>query len=114
MKEFRVDGSIGELSVGALGNASPVKASVDHSIGEVYVDLRGEWQNDSEIYVGSSIGECRVNLPSEQIGVDLRGGSVTIGESDLRRVRTRGAAPEGAPVLRLTARHTIGELRFTD
>ncbi|NIM00382.1 MAG: hypothetical protein GTN89_05625 [Acidobacteria bacterium] len=114
MKEFNVDGSIGELSVRGLGNASPANAHVDHSIGEVFVDLRGAWQNDSEIYVGSSIGECRVNLPSEGVGVVLRGGSVTLGESDTRRARSRGAAPEGAPVLQITARHTIGELRFTE
>ena len=114
MTQFKVDGSIGELTIRRLGNASPASARIDHSIGEVYVDLRGAWQNDSDVFVSSSIGECRVNLPSDRIGVELIGGSVTLGEADTRGARRRGEAPAGAPVIRLTARHTLGELRLTD
>jgi len=114
MTRFEVNGSIGELRVRRLGNASPAQAHVDHSIGAIYVDLRGAWQNDSDVFVGSSIGECRINLPAERIGLELIGGSVTIGESNTRRARGRGEAPAGAPVVRLTARHTLGELRLTD
>ena len=114
MTRFKIDGSIGELSVRRLGNASPARAHVDHSIGELDVDLRGDWQNDADVFVGSSIGECRVNLPAERIGLELIGGSVTLGESDTRRARGRAEVPAGAPVVRLTARHTLGELRLTD
>jgi hypothetical protein len=114
MTNFKVDGSIGELEIRQLGNASPANARIDHSIGEVYVDLRGAWENDSEVYIRSSIGECRINLPSDRVGVELIGGSVTLGESDTRRARGRGEVPAGAPVIRLTARHSLGELRLTD
>ena len=114
MTKFKVDGSIGELKIQRLGNASPASARIDHSIGEVYVDLRGAWENDSEVYIGSSIGECRINLPSDRVGVELIGGSVTLGESDTRSARGRGEVPAGAPVIRLTARHSLGELRLSD
>lgn len=114
MTKFKIDGSIGELHVRRLGNASPESVRIDHSIGEVYVDLRGAWQNDSDVFVSSSIGECHVNLPSDRIDLELIGGSVTFGESDTRGARGRAEAPEGAPVVRLTVRHTLGELRLTD
>jgi hypothetical protein len=114
MTQFAVDASIGELRIRRLGNASPASVRVDHSIGAIYVDLKGDWQNDSDVYVGSSIGECRVNLPSDEFGLELIGGSVTLGESDTQRARGRGEASAGAPVIRLTARHTLGELRLTD
>jgi hypothetical protein len=114
MASFELDASIGEVRVRRLGNASPASARVDHSIGEISVDLRGAWQNDSDVFVASSIGECRINLPSDRIGLELIGARVTLGESDSRRAHTRGEIPEGAPLIRLTARHTLGELRLTD
>ena len=114
MTRFEVNGSIGELRVRRLGNASPARVRVNHSIGELYVDLRGAWQNDSDVFIASSIGECRVNLPSERIGLELIGASIRFGESDTRRARRRGEVPADAPVVRLTVRHTLGELRLTD
>ncbi len=114
MTRFEIDGSIGELSVRRLGNASPAHVRVDHSIGELYVDLRGAWQNDSDVFVDSSIGECRVNLPAEGIGLELIGTSIMIGESDTRKARRRGEVPADAPVVRLRASHSLGELRLTD
>ncbi len=114
MTRFEIDGSIGELRIRLLGNASPAHVRVDHSIGALYVDLRGAWQNDSDIFVNSIIGECHVNLPAEGIGFELIGASITFGESDTRSVRRRGEVPAGAPVVRLRASHSLGELRLTD
>ncbi len=114
MTRFEIDGSIGELSVRRLGNASPANARIDHSIGELYVDLRGAWKNDSDVFVDSGIGECRVNLPAETIGLELIGTSLMIGESDTRKARGRDEVPAGAPVVRLRASHSLGELRLTD
>jgi len=114
MTTFKVDGSIGELNIRRLGNASPASAHVNHSIGELVVDLNGAWENDAEVFVDSSIGECRVNLPAEQYGVELIGASVTLGEANTQRARGRGEAPAGAPRVRLRVRHSLGELRLTD
>ena len=114
MTRFEIDGSIGELRIRLLGNASPAHVRIDHSIGALYVDLRGAWQNDSDVFVDSSIGKCHVDLPAEGIGLELVGASITFGESDTRGARRRGEVPVGAPVVRLRVSHSLGELRLTD
>lgn len=114
MTRFEIDGSIGKLYVRRLGNASPATARVSQRIGELYVDLRGSWQADSEVIVNSNIGDCRVQLPPNGIGLELLRASIRLGESDTRKARRRAEVPAGAPVVRLRVSHSLGELRLTD
>jgi len=113
MKSFDVRGSIGELTIGSLGNASPASVDVGHSIGEVSVSLAGAWQNDSTVSVRSRIGECRIRVPDHGIGLDWKGAIVMLGEANTRRAREREEVPDGAPVVHLEASHSLGELRLT-
>jgi hypothetical protein len=113
MKNFDVRGSIGELRIRSLGNASPATVSVSHSIGELDVSLAGTWQNDSTVSIRSTIGECRIGVPDRGIGFELIGAPVTLGESNTRRARGRDEVPEDAPVVKLEASQRIGELILT-
>ena len=114
LEEIRLRSSIGEVNVKRLGNASPRNVFLQHSIGEVRYDLRGEWLNDSEIDVACGIGECSVRLPGNDVAVELIRAGVTIGEEDTGDVRRRGPAPAGAPTLRVGVSGTIGEVRVSD
>ena len=112
MQRLFLEASVGELRVHQIGNASPRTVEVEHSIGEIFVDLDGEWRNDSDITVQSSIGQCTVGMPSEDIRLDVRSVSTTIGESATAAASRRNAAPESAPTVSLTVSHSIGEVRF--
>jgi len=113
MTRFALNGSIGETRVSMLGNASPAEVLIRHRIGELSVDLDGAWLNDSMVVLRSSIGGFRIGLPSQEIGFELLGASVGIGESNTRRARDRPEPPPGAPVVRLKANQSLGELRLT-
>lgn len=114
LDRFRLDGSIGETQISRLGNASPKDVSVDYNIGEVTLDLRGTWVQDSDIEASLNIGELSVYLPDEDAAaVELERADVSIGDKDLR-LFDRAPAPEGAPTLRLALSGTIGELSVAD
>jgi hypothetical protein len=112
MQRLILDASIGEVRVSRIGNASPRTVEVDHSIGEIFVDLDGAWKNDSNITVQSSIGQCTIGMPPEDIRLDVRNVSTTIGESATAAASRRDVAPEAAPTVSLTVSHSIGEVRF--
>lgn len=104
-----VQSSVGSVELRSLGNASPAEVVVDHSIGELYVDLTGAWQRDATVDVDYRIGECRVRLPRTARTVIARS-SVTIGEKAVDRTREE-ELPADAPTLTLSLSGSIGELR---
>lgn len=113
LERFRLEGSLGETRIRGLGQASPRRALVGHSIGELRVDLSGAWLQDAEVSVESSLGELWVGGIPAGVNVDLQHAGVAIGESDLRALRRREPAPDGSPTLSLSLDHGIGELRVS-
>ena len=109
MESFRADASVGNLEVRGLGDASPRSVEVGHSLGELFLDLKGAWQEDAEIDVDFGIGECRLWLP-EDVHVDIERASVSIGEASIDRPGS-AAVPEDAPTLTLSMSGSIGEVR---
>ena len=57
------------------------------SSGELFVDLKGAWQDDVEVDVDFSMGEVRVWLP-ENVRVNVERASVGVGESSIDRPRS--------------------------
>lgn len=118
MDHFRVEGATGETKVEQLGNASPASVYVSHDIGELVVDLSGEWNRDAdeviEIDVKSGIGECVVRVPeTARIEYEKRGW--LLGDFNTRDIRD---LPQNEnvelPTLKIGATLRIGELRFRD
>jgi hypothetical protein len=110
MERFKLESSVGELTVRQLGNASPRTVQVSHHIGEFSLDLRGAWQEDAEVDVSLNIGEFDLRLP-HNMRVKLEGGRVVIGD---RRVDLRDEEdlPEDAPTMTLRAQGKIGEIKI--
>ena len=113
MTSFELNGSIGESRIANLGNASPAEVKIRHRIGEIRVDLDGAWRNDARVTIRSSIGGFQVGLPDEGVGFELLRASIGIGESNTSRAGDRPEAPAGAPVVRLDASQSLGELLLT-
>ncbi len=107
MQSFRTESSMGSVELRSLGDASPAKVDVDHSMGEVFVDLQGTWQGDVQVDVGFSMGECRVWLP-EGVRVEIDRASVGLGESSIDEPRNADL-PEDAPTLTLRVSGSMGE-----
>lgn len=103
-----LEASMGALEVRDVGNASPLVVKVDHSMGELLVDLEGPWRNDSEITVGFGMGECKLWLPQD-VKVDVARASVSMGERDLD-IATGDDLPADAMTLTLDLRGSMGEL----
>lgn len=111
LERFAIDASVGETELGWLGNASPARVELSHSVGEMSVDLRGAWQRDAVVDVDVGIGECRVKVPDDvHVKVDRSG----VGVGEMHGLGRRDPAPEGAPTLRLRLRGSIGEIRVDD
>jgi hypothetical protein len=111
MERFTVDGSMGAIGITRLGNASPSVVDVEHSMGELTVDLRGSWARDATVDARCGMGECSIRLPRD-IPVDLASASVTMGGKNVGRMMRPEDAEPGSPVLHLSARASMGELRI--
>lgn len=108
MASFTVDGSMGEVELRGLGDASPRDVRVDHGMGAMLVDLSGAWRNDADVRVEFSMGECKVWLPQENVNIEVDRASVSMGE---KRVNL-GDRPKipGAPTIALNLSGSMGEL----
>lgn len=111
MERFKLDASMGELQVRGLGNASPGEVSVEHSMGEMRLDLRGDWITDSNVQASCSMGECRVTVPRD-VAVELDRAHVSLGEKQVLGLRNLPASGEGVPTLHLSVSQSMGELRI--
>ena len=106
VETLRLRKSIGDFQVSRLGNASPSFVEISQRIGEVNVDLYGEWRNDAEISLRNGFGELNVEVPRD-VRIDVRGG-VAIGERNIDR--SQRELPAGTPHLDLRLQGAIGEV----
>ena len=108
-KRLEVEGSMGELVLEGLGNASPGELRLESSFGSTRVDLEGAWRNDAEVAIEHHFGECVVRTP-ETAAISLEQVEMSMGERTIRGLdRLREARP-GEPTLHLSVRGRAGEL----
>lgn len=109
MDGFRVDGSMGNLEIRGLGQASPNMVDVKQGMGELFLDLQGDWRRDAKIKARFSMGECKIWLP-EKARIDLHRASVSMGES--KAAKAQGEIPASWPTLTIDASGSMGELHI--
>lgn len=102
MDNLRIDFTQGGGALEGLGNASPRTLDVAFSMGGGYVDLRGQWQNDSEVEIEQSMGGVSVNLPNDVVIRGLKG----------RETAEPGEGEEKLPIIRISTSSSMGELEF--
>lgn len=112
MESFQLDSSMGSLEVRSLGEASPRLVQVEHGMGELLVDLEGQWRRDSEIDISFSMGECRLWLPKDA-RIEIARASMGFGEKRIDSY-DRSGLPADAPLLTLTLSGSMGEMRVED
>jgi hypothetical protein len=70
----------GGLSVGRIGNASPREVEINHRMGGMDVDLRGNWLCDSDVRVSNMMGGGKISVP-DNVRVEWTGDVTAPGES---------------------------------
>ena len=63
LERLRVQTSMGGSAVMMVGNASPADLDFDYSMGGLVVDLSGDWRNDTQMAIKSSMGGGQVLMP---------------------------------------------------
>lgn len=109
-----VKGSMGEMEVERLGNASPRRARFEHSFGSFRLDLEGAWKQKADIVAECGFGECRVLRP-ENVPVVLERTAVNFGEKTVAGgpglTPEEEELPDEAPVIHLWMSTDAGDLR---
>lgn len=103
-ERMSIRGRMGGVAISSLGNASPRRLEVEHSMGGLSLDLRGRWVQDSEISIDLSMGGGAVRLPKD---VNIKG-------LDAEQAGSRPEAEPGLPTLTFSASSEMGELEFLD
>jgi hypothetical protein len=105
MDRLTLNGSMGGFAALKLGNASPRTLDLDFSMGGGFLDLRGEWRNDSQISISASMGGGEVRLPRD----------VAIEGLELDKPRPGSTLELPLPTLRFTvSKSTLENLEFND
>ncbi len=104
VERMSIHGGMGGLAITSLGNASPRRLEVQHSMGGLFLDLRGRWVQDSEASIDFSMGGGSVRLPEN---VNIKG-------LDEEQAGSRPEAEPGLPTLTISASSEMGNLEFRD
>jgi hypothetical protein len=113
VRHFRLNASMGNVSVENLGNARAKSVEASGSMGNVTADLGGEWQpgSEAELSFTQSMGEVRVNVPTRvRLQADVRdaeGKTRTIPADDDETKDPK------APVIRVRVSTSMGEGRVS-
>lgn len=101
MESLRLQARMGGIEASRVGNASPRALDVDCAMGGGEIDLRGAWRGDCVARASARMGGVAIKVPPE-MRVEGHGA----GEPSLTGSQTEVPAP----VLRLTASATMGEV----
>ncbi len=86
MSRLTVDAGAAKLEVTGVGNASPEEVIVQGGVGEVTLDLTGDWARSADIRVTAGVGALTLRLPADVgVRVDVEGGLSSVTASGLRK-----------------------------
>jgi len=109
LRRARVNASMGNVSIDHLGNARAESIDASGSMGNLKVDLGGDWRKDTETDLSfrHSMGELTVNVPTQvRLQADV---SSSQGNADNRSADPRETQDPAAPRLRLRVSTSMGD-----
>lgn len=109
MGRFELEARMGEFDFSGLGNASPSAITIRGGMGEMRLDLRGQWRNDTEVAGRWRMGPLDVRVPRD-VKVEADNNTVFMGAADLSGLRGLPDPGEGVPTMRLDLAVSMGEL----
>jgi hypothetical protein len=109
LRRARLNASMGNVSIDHLGNARAERIDAAGSMGNLSVDLGGDWQKDTETDLSfrHSMGELTLNVPTQvRLTADV---SSSQGKTDNRSADARETQDPAAPRLRVRVSTSMGD-----
>ncbi|MGD8243921.1 MAG: toast rack family protein [Anaerolineae bacterium] len=118
MDQFTLDTGASRIEIVGVGNASPSTVRLQGGVGDVSLDLTGDWSRSAEITVRAGAGALTLRLPRD-IGVEVetRGGLTNVEAYGLRQMGgtyTNDAFGETERELRIRVTTGVGNVRLIE
>jgi len=86
MRSLTVNAGASKLEISGIGNAGPRRVTVQGGVGDMTLDLTGDWPQSANVYVTAGVGALTLRLP-DNVGVRVRaaGGLSSIDAPDFHR-----------------------------
>lgn len=118
MDHMTLDAGASKIEVLGVGNASPEEARLQGGVGDIALDLTGEWTRSADVTVRAGAGALRLILPSEVgVEVETRGGLTNVEAYGLRQMGgtyTNDAYGETEVELRVNVTTGVGNVRLIE
>ncbi len=86
MGDFTLDAGASRLEVVGIGNASPEMVKVQGGVGNITLDMTGDWSRSADVRVTAGVGALTLRLPDDVgVQVDVEGGLSHVNASGLER-----------------------------
>lgn len=118
MERMTLDTGASRIEVVGVSNASPEELRLRGGVGDITLDLTGNWTRSSEITIRAGAGTLKLTVPSD-IGVEIetRGGLTNIEAYGLRQMGgtyTNDAMGQTDVELRINITTGVGNVRLTE
>lgn len=118
MDHMTLDTGASRLEVLGVGNASPAEVRLQGGVGDIALDLTGEWTRSSDVTVRAGAGALRLILPADVgVEVETRGGLTNVEAYGLRQMGgtyTNDAFGESEVELRVKVTTGVGNVRLIE
>jgi hypothetical protein len=87
MDHMTLDTGASKIEVLSVGNAGPERMRVQGGVGDIALDLTGNWTQSSDVTIRAGAGALRLTLPSDVgVKVETRGGLTNVEAYGLRQM----------------------------
>ena len=118
MDHLTLDTGASRIEVVGIGHASPEAMRLQGGVGDIALDLTGNWTRSADITIRAGAGALRLTLPSD-VGVEIetRGGLTNVEAYGLRQMGntyTNDAFGDSEIELRVNITTGVGNVRLTE
>ncbi|HEY71886.1 MAG TPA: hypothetical protein G4N99_01275 [Thermoflexia bacterium] len=118
MGDLTLDAGASRLEVVGIGNASPEMIKVQGGVGNIDLDLTGDWSRSADVRVTAGVGALTLRLPDDVgVQVDVEGGLSNVNASGLERdgdTYVNAAFGEAEVELRIEVTTGVGTLHLIE
>jgi hypothetical protein len=118
MDHLTLDAGASRIEILGVGNASPETMRVQGGVGDISVDLTGDWSRSAEITIRAGAGALALRLPDDVgVEVETRGGLANVEAYGLRQMGgtyTNDAFGEAEIELTINVLTGVGNVRLVE
>lgn len=86
MSDLTLNAGASTLEVHGIGNASPERVTIQGGVGDITLDLTGDWQRSADVYITAGVGSLTLRLPNNvSVEVETQGGLASVDAPEFHR-----------------------------